>query len=177
MSPFNFCTNKLIKALNSHASSTTCDTAGSWWAQTVQAQHKARQTTFVYYINPQEFQKKLSLLPRLKVTGGSRKFSAAGLCQPCRTPGSPSLSITAPSRCSQGSGDRCGDRLICHSRGRTHRHMQRTHRHIHDLRRQVYLILPGSCCSLGPWRQTGRRWQRGLPRSASLLNPTFLIFV
>lgn len=42
---------------------------------------------------------------------GSRKFSAAGLCQPCRTPGSIS-SIISPTRCSQGSGDCCGDRLI-----------------------------------------------------------------
>lgn len=42
---------------------------------------------------------------------GSRKFSAAGLCQPCRTPGSIS-SIISPTRSSQGSGDCCGDRLI-----------------------------------------------------------------
>lgn len=42
---------------------------------------------------------------------GSRKFSAAGLCQPRRTPGSIS-SIISPTRCSQGSGDCCGDRLI-----------------------------------------------------------------
>lgn len=42
---------------------------------------------------------------------GSRKFSAAGLCQPCRTPGFTS-SIISPTRCSQGSGDCCGDRLI-----------------------------------------------------------------
>lgn len=60
---------------------------------------------------PPRIPEKVVIIAMAESHRGSRKFSAAGLCQPCRTPGS-IFPIISATRCSRGSGDCCGDRLI-----------------------------------------------------------------